>query len=472
MDLSSFLNRVEHLRRIAEHLTVDMRTVMPPAAIEDRIIQIKLVEDQITAALVSDELGELLDGHEGNEAWVEVARRDRQMRMLLGNELRAQFQDVTLNARKAWREARETKAWAEFVPWLGRIVQMNRDTATAMGLGSRPHDSILSVYEPGPSESQLDQLFSEIRPTLIALNSERPYLGERRLPPADDWLSVAKRVVAGIGLDLARGDVIQSDYPYSNPGGPNDTRVTLLGDMGLADVILMAFHEGGHAVYEQNVSPVLWGTPAGRGAMPYLHETASAIWHNTLSRTPEGIRMAARCVTRGDAPPDELVRDLEYAFIGGRVDDNFAEADELSFVLMAMLRVEVEKALLGDGLDPSDVPDYWIEVTNEYFGSPPLDVNAVLLLDPHWCNRYMGIFASYVLGNVLAAALLDRMHRDGVDTAGAVASGGTGAIVEWLTGNFYGFGRTTTMVERYRELGFKEWDTGPYLAHIRARYGN
>lgn len=444
---------------------------MPPAAIEDRIAQIKLVEDQITAALTSDEFGEMLEGHDGDEPWVEVARRDRNMRVLIGSDLRAQFQDVTLNSRRAWREARESRRWSDFAPWLGRIVQMNLDTADALRMGPRPHDSILSVYEPGPSEQQLNRLFSEIRPTLIALNSERPYLDGRGLPRSKGWLSVARRVVTGIGLDLRRGDVVESDYPYSNPGGPNDTRVTLLGDMGLADVILMAFHEGGHAVYEQNVSPALWGTPAGRGAMPYLHETASAIWHNTLSRTPEGIRMAASCVSEGDSPSDQLLGDLELTFLGARVDDNFAEADELSFALMAMLRVEVEKALLGEGLDPMDVPGYWIELTKEYFGTPPPDVSAVLLLDPHWCNRYMGIFASYVLGNVLAAALVDRMRRDGVGPEEAMASGQTSVIVDWLTENFYSFGRTTTMAERYRALGFSEWDTGPYLAHIRGRYG-
>lgn len=227
MDLLSFSSRLEHLRRIAEHLTVDMRTTLPAGGIEDRIAQIVLIEREITNALVSDEYGELLDAYEGSEPWVAVARRDREVRTAIGTELGDEFADVTLNSRRAWLAARDSASWGDFAPWLGRVVDMNLKTAAALGYGSTPHDSLLSVYETGPSQAQLDRVFDEIRPVLIDLNAERPVPNGRVLTGSRDWLPVARRVVSRIGFDLKRGAVVESDYPYTNPGGPNDVRVTL-----------------------------------------------------------------------------------------------------------------------------------------------------------------------------------------------------------------------------------------------------
>lgn len=205
--------------------------------------------------------------------------------------------------------------------------------------------------------------------------------------------------------------------------------------------------------------------------MPYIHETTSAVWHNTLSRSPEGVRMAARCVSDDASPPDSVVEPLRSVFVGGRVDSSFAQADELSFVLMAMLRVEVEKALLGGELKPFDVPQFWRQLTFEYFGNVPESANKVLLRDAHWCNRYMGLFSSYVLGNVLSAVVVASMHKDGIDTEMVMARDETHVIVEWLRPNLYSQGRTTAMAERFTALGFSEWTTEPYIAHITSRYG-
>ncbi|MFP3340769.1 carboxypeptidase M32, partial [Micrococcus sp. SIMBA_131] len=43
-------------------------------------------------------------------------------------------------------------------------------------------------------------------------------------------------------------------------------------------------HEGGHALYEQNLSPQLIGTPLCTGTSMGIHESQSLFWENFVGR--------------------------------------------------------------------------------------------------------------------------------------------------------------------------------------------
>ena len=71
-------------------------------------------------------------------------------------------------------------------------------------------------------------------------------------------------------------------------------------------------HELGHAVYEQGIAPHLWGTNAGRGIMPYIHESQSKYLENIVGR-------------REDVMP--ALSDIIAAHLGARRARDVGEGD-------------------------------------------------------------------------------------------------------------------------------------------------
>ena len=86
------------------------------------------------------------------------------------------------------------------------------------------------------------------------------------------------------------------------------------------------------------------------------------------------------------------------------------KADELTYDFHAMFRVEIEAELVDSSLAPADVSARWAVAMWDSFGlTPPIDTKGCLQ-DVHWSAWYIGSFASYTVGNVMAAQLMEAAH--------------------------------------------------------------
>ena len=87
------------------------------------------------------------------------------------------------------------------------------------------------------------------------------------------------------------------------------------------------------------------------------------------------------------------------------------EADEATYNLHIMLRLEIEIALIEGKLDVKDLPEYWNQKMQEYLGlTPPNDAVGVLQ-DVHWSYGSIGYFSTYALGNLISAQLWEKANQ-------------------------------------------------------------
>lgn len=88
-----------------------------------------------------------------------------------------------------------------------------------------------------------------------------------------------------IGFDFKRGTTGETEHPFTMNFTSKDVRVTNhYFEHEAINSMFSAIHEGGHAIFEQNVNPDYDGTVAGSCCYMGVHESQSRFYENILGR--------------------------------------------------------------------------------------------------------------------------------------------------------------------------------------------
>jgi len=87
------------------------------------------------------------------------------------------------------------------------------------------------------------------------------------------------------------------------------------------------------------------------------------------------------------------------------------EADEATYNMHIMLRLEIEIGLMEGTMKVKDLPEIWNTRMKEYLGITPPDDAQGVLQDIHWSGGMIGYFPTYALGNLASVQLWDTMLK-------------------------------------------------------------
>ena len=130
------------------------------------------------------------------------------------------------------------------------------------------------------------------------------------------------------------------------------------------------------------------------GASFGTHESQSRLWENLIGRSRTFWQLHFKEL-QGYFPQQLVDVDAEQFYRAvTRVQPSLirVEADEVTYNLHIMLRVEIEMGLLDGSMAVADLPAIWNSKMQEYLGlTPPTDTQGVLQ-DIHWSTGYFGSF--------------------------------------------------------------------------------
>jgi carboxypeptidase Taq len=238
-------------------------------------------------------------------------------------------------------------------------------------------------------------------------------------------------------------------------------------------MLFSTMHESGHAMYDQGVNPIYERGALGTASSLAIHESQSRMWENLVGRSlPFWERYYP---TLKKLFPSQLNGVSLKAFHKAinKVEPSFirVNADEATYNMHIMLRLEIEIALVEGKLEVKDLPDYWNTKMNEYLGvTPPNDAQGVLQ-DVHWSYGAIGYFSTYALGNVISAQLWERINADIKDLEEQIRKGKFDALLNWLRGKIHVYGRKYDPQDLVQMATGSKIDSAPYLRYLNKKYG-
>jgi carboxypeptidase Taq len=119
----------------------------------------------------------------------------------------------------------------------------------------------------------------------------------------------------------------------------------------------------------------------------------------------------------------------------------------------------------------ADLPKEWNERFEAYFGIvPPTDALGVLQ-DVHWSGGLVGYFATYALGNLLAAQYYNKALKDCPSIPDDISRGNFSALLGWLHENIHRHGRKYTSDELTRRITGEGIQSREYMRYLQTKYG-
>ncbi|MCS2162137.1 carboxypeptidase M32 [Scandinavium sp. H11S7] len=493
----------EHVTRLSDVLNVinllnwDASTGMPAAASQQRgqqiatlstLAQNMLLSDDLASALAQERQQPDLTLHQrhSHRAIQEAINWHQKIPARLVSELA----QLTAVAEHAWREARSDNDFALFQPYLTKIVDLKRRLAEAVGYKNHPYEVLMHEYEPGLTVPVLKQLFSQLQSRLIPLikrihtapKPENAFLF-RNFPP-EQQRQLSSTLAHKIGYDFQRGRLDTTTHPFEISMSREDVRITTRFNPQFINAGLFgSLHEAGHAIYEQSVDPMLSGSALtldliglyGVAGTSYgVHESQSRLWENRIGRSlPFWKNHYAELQAIFPGVLDDIsVTQFWRAINRSEPTPIRVEADELTYDLHIMLRVELEMGLIDGTIQVSDLPALWAEKLQHYLGITPTDDTGGVLQDIHWSKGMMGSFPTYTLGNVMSAQFMAAALQQQPTLTNALAIADYQTLKQWLTDNILQHGRTWLPSELLKRVTGSNLDATPYLDYLEQKFSS
>ena len=488
--LKRILGVVADLNGATALLGWDQQTYMPPGGVENRGYQIGTLSSLSHSKFVSDEVGSLLedlkpyaetlDSDSDDACLVEVTDREYQRAVKVPSEYVEEFSRVTVLAHGAWEEARANNDFPHFQPHLEKIVDLRRQYADFFAPYDHVYDPLLDDFEPGMKTAAVQKIFSELRPKQVELLqaiAEKDQVDDSFLHlhyDGDLQWQFGEEAITKYGYDWKHGRQDKAAHPFTTNFGLGDVRITTRVDEDFLNTALFGtLHEAGHAIYEQGVAKRLDRTPLGEGASLAVHESQSRMFENLLGRSYDfWIHFYPRLQ---ELFPTQLGNvDLDTFYKGiNKVEPSLirVEADEATYNLHIMLRLELEIALMEGDLKVADLPTAWNDRMNDYLGVVPPDDADGVLQDVHWSSGILGYFPTYSLGNLVSNQLWEKINQDIPGLSKQIQAGNFSELLAWLREHVHQHGSKFKPQDLVKRVVGKGISPEPYLEYLNEKFG-
>lgn len=468
-------------------LYYDSETVMPRAASDGLGKTLGVLSEQVYNLTVDEsfkaDINEIL-AHKDEVDFItrreaeELSEELEQMASIPVDEYVA-FQVAVNDAGNAWHEAKEKSDYSIFEPHLAKLVDYTIRFAKYQKPDMPVYDALLDKYEKGLNVETLDRFFMDVRSKLVPVIQD---IAKKGRPIDDSFLNkkydIAKQrefseyLMDVLTLDKSRCVLGETEHPFTTDFTKNDVRITThYHESMVASSMYSVIHEGGHALYEQNIGDDIKDSPLGGGSSMGIHESQSRLYENLIGRSEEFISYIFPKMQ--ELFPEQLkgvtAHDM-YLAVNKSVPSLIrTEADELTYPLHIMVRYELEKKLMTGEISTKQLPLEWNRLYKEYLGVDVPNDREGLLQDSHWSGASFGYFPSYAIGSAYGVQMIEAMKKD-IDVFGLVRAGDIKPIVNWLTDRIYKYGCLYKPNELVKNACGADFDPSFYTDYLEKKF--
>ena len=481
------LSTAENYHHAEGILSFDLETICPKVAMEKQGETMAFLSSEAFKLVKSDEFIQSAEAlYEGRG---ELDEKDRCLAEHLHREyartknispgLQHEFTLASNRAYIDWLDAKNASDYEKFVPSLEKMRDLNMKFVSLRD--ERPknsYDTLLDDYERGMSSDDLDEAFGKCKERLLPLLQKimkskkiiRSDFLSRRVTDAQQK-EYADYLLDVMKYDKNRGVFATTEHPFTSDIARDDVRVTThYYENAFTSSMYSIIHEGGHALFGQLQPAADHDAKIANRMTMGMHESVSRFYENRLGRSEAFISHIYDDTKRifPGLLDDVSKRELYEAVNIVRPSLIRTEADEFTYTFHIIIRYEIEKMIINEGLDIRKVPKIWNDKYEEYLGIRPGNDKEGALQDVHWTFSF-GYFPTYALGNMYNAMYFNRMKKE-LDTDSLLKAGDFGAINGWMEKNVFAKANMLSPGEWIKDITGRDFTPDDFLDYLEDKY--
>jgi len=486
-ELTEYFSDITRLRYVANLLDWDTQVYMPPGSSQGRSEQTALIEGIIHKKLVSEKAARLIKNAEGvanldivESAMLREAKRNYDRAVKVPIDLVKELAKTATLGHKTWEKARAKSDFKTFQPVLEKIVSLKQKEADLIDIGPTRYDTLLDQFEPDAKSDWILKVFNELKPHLkrilgkIESSTEKPNQDVIKMHyDAQKQWKFSVEVLKKLNYDFNIGRQDKSAHPFTVSLSSIDVRITTrIWENFLPACLFGTIHEFGHAIYEMNFNPEIHDTLLADGSSLGIHESQSRLWENIVARGRDFWKYWYPILQKyypknlKDYPEEEFYRSINT------VQPSLirVEADEVTYSLHIIMRYEIEKALMGDDVNISELPQIWNEKMETLLSITPPDDAKGVLQDVHWSGGAIGYFPTYTLGNLYASQIYSKILEAHPSLPEEFARGEFSTLVSYLGENIHKFGKIYTPLDLLKKITGEDLNSNYFIEYLENKF--
>lgn len=486
-----FLEYVKKINAFNEALSLiywDLRTGAPKQGVEQRSEVIGMLSSEVFQMSTSPEMAGYIaelsneDLPERTKKTLEECRKEYERNKKIPHDEYKEYVILQSKAESVWEEAKDQADFKKFQPYLEKLVQFTKRFIEYWGYEGNKYNPLLDLYEPGMTVEVLDKVFADLRKEIVPLvkkistSNHQPKTDFLFQPfPKEQQKEFSLQILKQMGYNFDAGRLDETVHPFATGLNPGDVRVTTKYDeKDFRTAVFGTIHEGGHALYEQNISKELIGTPLCDGTSMGIHESQSLFYENFVGRQYAfWVKNYPLLKQYANGQFNEVnLIDFYRAINESKPSLIRIEADELTYPLHIMIRYEIEKGLFNDEIEVADLPKIWNDKYEEYLGIRPSHDGEGVLQDVHWAGGSFGYFPSYALGYMYAAQFKHTLIKVLPNFDELLANGDLLPIRQWFTEQVHQYGKMKKPLEIIQDVTGEGLNAKYLVDYLLEKYRN
>lgn len=481
-----YLKKIKSYEEALHLMAWDLRTMIPKKGMDQRSEVIGQLSETIHTLKTSTEMKHFLDELPPQveddpvmKQLLKVCQKDYDRDSKIPTAEYTAFVTLRSKAETVWQEARENDDFSLLAPYLEKLIDYNQRFSTYWGYHDKPYNGLLDQYEPGLTTDVLDPVFEKLKHALsslvskISASSVEVDAGQLlHYFPKDAQRAFSLSVLDKMGYDFDAGRLDETIHPFAIGINQNDVRVTTRYDeYDFKTAIFGTIHEGGHALYEQNIDPAFAMTPLAEGTSMGIHESQSLFWENFVGRSQVFWESQYKTFLSYAPEAFQTIEFTEFYKAINEVKPSFIriEADELTYALHIIIRYELEKDLIQGTLQVKDLPEAWNDKMESYLGIRPTSDTLGVLQDIHWAAGDFGYFPTYALGYMYAAQLHDAMSQE-INIPMMIQSNDFEPMKAWLIEHVHRHGRMKEPLDIIKDVTGEGLNPSYLIQYLTEKY--
>lgn len=486
-ELWEHFNEIMRLNFISALLGWDQQVNMPKGSVKGRAEQSALIQKLIHNRIKAEKTGKLIKNaeklknlNETDLAMIREAKREYEHATRIPDELVVEIAKTASLGHVEWEKAREKSDFSIFKPYLEKMIKLQIEFAEKLDTGPTLYSTLIDLYEPGATYEWISKIFNNLKSSLVKIvnklneSSDKPdeSILKKYYDPGKQW-KLSLDIVKKLGFDFNIGRQDKSTHPFTTSLSSIDTRITTrIMENFLSPCIFSTIHECGHALYQMGFKEELHDTLLAEGCSLGIHESQSRMWENIVGRSkefwiywyphfqeafPENLK---------NYPIDEFYRAINV------VQPSFirVEADEVTYALHVILRFELEKMIIEENLQATELPELWNNKMEELLGIIPSNDAEGVLQDVHWSGGGFGYFPTYALGNLYAAQIYTDALKNVPLLPEDYKKGEFSNLLNYLKENIHQYGKIYRASELIKKVTGENLNPDYFIKYIKEKF--